>query len=582
VTTFDFRNAVNTAGYVFSVWLYVVMLVTVSAFGLLSLWIVRSKRHWFLRFAVLAGFLWFAVVVTAYDVAMICLTQAAVVVTTLGFIRWLQSRREPGRFRWRLRALTAVRYELRDLFLAGAVVACLAGLGVTIPERAWAYWREMLAGGVGFGLSVSAAGLILLPRTRVLVVVVWSGLGVLAFLLVLAHASVSDSTPWVAPHPWIGYLAVWGVIAAWSILARMGLSADATGAQRDRSRIRRRMRSCAHFASVLLSFLLLLPPLVLGLYLFWFELTREAPPKGRNAFFDLLAAGKELPGDGLSFTPEMTVEEAREFCDRWTPIVQKARAALAQDWRVPSECLTEPDIRKVLEFLEPIQRVAYAILVEAELAEAEGRTADAVRLYAELLRLGQAGARSGGSHLIRYFVLGANVEVTALYALHGLRGTLTRDECREAIEALQRSIAELESLEDTYMVDFTWASAPFYWRERLMPLFVTMTHYENHDLGDPRGAFKEHATLLALAVTELALEQYRLEHGRYPQRLSDLRCCLGVVPADPYRQDDFVYYVREDKAVLYSVGPDGRDDGGGEGDLFLQEDPRPLVAIPEA
>lgn len=67
--------------------------------------------------------------------------------------------------------------------------------------------------------------------------------------------------------------------------------------------------------------------------------------------------------------------------------------------------------------------------------------------------------------------------------------------------------------------------------------------------------------LLELA---LALRAYRLEHGKYPDSLSQLApSCLSNFPTDPFTAGQpFRYKPIGSKYLLYSVGPDGVDDGG--------------------
>ncbi len=68
----------------------------------------------------------------------------------------------------------------------------------------------------------------------------------------------------------------------------------------------------------------------------------------------------------------------------------------------------------------------------------------------------------------------------------------------------------------------------------------------------------------ALLLTLLALRAYRLEHGAYPAALSALAPgYLKAVPDDPFAlSGPLRYRLAGAKFVLYSVGPDGNDDGG--------------------
>lgn len=71
--------------------------------------------------------------------------------------------------------------------------------------------------------------------------------------------------------------------------------------------------------------------------------------------------------------------------------------------------------------------------------------------------------------------------------------------------------------------------------------------------------------MLQLALTACALERYRLAHGRYPERLTDLvpafldQVPVAVIDGQPlrYQPDD-----PTGRFALYSIGFDGKDDGG--------------------
>jgi hypothetical protein len=65
------------------------------------------------------------------------------------------------------------------------------------------------------------------------------------------------------------------------------------------------------------------------------------------------------------------------------------------------------------------------------------------------------------------------------------------------------------------------------------------------------------------AAVALACERYRLAHGKWPQRLAELvPAFLQEVPTDPYDGQPIRFRRLSDGVVIYSVGPDGRDNGG--------------------
>jgi hypothetical protein len=68
----------------------------------------------------------------------------------------------------------------------------------------------------------------------------------------------------------------------------------------------------------------------------------------------------------------------------------------------------------------------------------------------------------------------------------------------------------------------------------------------------------------AFLCVALALHAYRLEHGVYPATLEELvPSYLPSIPADPFALSGSLRYQRTKSSdILYSVGPDGKDDSG--------------------
>lgn len=87
---------------------------------------------------------------------------------------------------------------------------------------------------------------------------------------------------------------------------------------------------------------------------------------------------------------------------------------------------------------------------------------------------------------------------------------------------------------------------------QLLPVFVKMFPKA------AQGQARVDATRLALA-----LRLYRLDHGDYPATLDALAPnYLSKVPLDPFTNKPFVYKREGKGSVVYSLGPNQRDDGG--------------------
>jgi hypothetical protein len=68
----------------------------------------------------------------------------------------------------------------------------------------------------------------------------------------------------------------------------------------------------------------------------------------------------------------------------------------------------------------------------------------------------------------------------------------------------------------------------------------------------------------AMIMLQLALHAFQSEQGRFPDSLSELTpAYLKKVPPDPFGNGEAVRYRKNGKTyLLYSIGPDGKDDNG--------------------
>jgi hypothetical protein len=104
-------------------------------------------------------------------------------------------------------------------------------------------------------------------------------------------------------------------------------------------------------------------------------------------------------------------------------------------------------------------------------------------------------------------------------------------------------------------------------------------HVENVGDGLTLGGRTEFALLtgharLRCASVALAAERYRRQQAHWPQSLADLvPRHLKAVPLDPFDGKPLRYRRTDTGAIIYSVGEDGRDDGG-------DTQPRPGKSVP--
>ncbi len=75
--------------------------------------------------------------------------------------------------------------------------------------------------------------------------------------------------------------------------------------------------------------------------------------------------------------------------------------------------------------------------------------------------------------------------------------------------------------------------------------------------------FAQYEASLRMVRTALAIERYERAHGALPEALDALTPgYLDAIPIDPFDGQPIRYQVRDNGYLLYSIGPDGGDDGG--------------------
>ena len=86
----------------------------------------------------------------------------------------------------------------------------------------------------------------------------------------------------------------------------------------------------------------------------------------------------------------------------------------------------------------------------------------------------------------------------------------------------------------------------------------------------------EYAANLRLATTALAVERFRLAHGKTPEKLDELvPQFLSAVPLDPFNGQPLRYHRLNKGYVIYSIGDDCHDDGGREPPRDLKSNVKP-------
>jgi hypothetical protein len=281
-----------------------------------------------------------------------------------------------------------------------------------------------------------------------------------------------------------------------------------------------------------------------------------------NGYDDLVRAGKEATGDPPRSSPANNIDVAtlKAFVDANKEPLDRGRLGLSRECGVPVAFSREA-LEAHLAQGGTIRRFGRLLDAEGKLAEKEGRTKDAADSYLALHRLGQCAARNG---LMVDYSLRLAFESMGSKGVSGLRTKLDQEGDRGVIQTLREIDREWETVDRVVAREREWyrRSAPAYER------FIMWSSGAGDRLLAPAIMGLEKSSTLnqafvRLLIADLAIRAFHQERAVYPDRLANLVPAeLPTVPVDPFSGRPLVYRETKSGYVLYSVGPDGRDDGG--------------------
>ncbi len=199
------------------------------------------------------------------------------------------------------------------------------------------------------------------------------------------------------------------------------------------------------------------------------------------------------------------------------------------------------------------------LAAEGRLREIDNRPADAARSYTDAIRFGNEMSR-GGVLITR--LVGIACESIGCRALAKLMPKLGREDARIVLAELERLDAGRVAWAEVRRNELYFCSHQN--AGHFNPVMWAMGWWQARQM--MQGAETRHKIVIAherLLAAELALRSYQSEQGHPPARLDDLVTnYLSRAPQDPFTGRALIYRPQSTNWLLYSVGPDGVDDGG--------------------
>ena len=490
----------------------VVLVTTYSLMGLVAVWGAMGRGHWFWRVAaVLLGLsVWLAAPDDAFWVAF--LVQSVIVIATIGLVRSFRPRRE--------RASDAPResqpivparphFTLADLLLlmllAGATLAILARVRPGMQSR----WLPAIGAGAAFALLTLASVEAAFSRFRLRI-----KLPLLTLLLPISPSG------------------------AWLWLARSA---------------RTRFGRMAAAACLLL---LAAPPVGFYAWLIAPRFMSLPAPLADNGVDDLFRAAEALTKPAIDLTA-LSDEAVADYLGERREVLESARAGLRRPCQMPLFSGAVPD-QADIDRSSSLRQLGRAFAADARLQMRAGRPREAAQCALDAVRLGEAMSHSC---TMLDAQIGVACQMTGLEELRQLLPQLDAAECRELgarlaeIEKRQETHEQIAAREETHFAK----TAPWHYRWTVLQL----KDFTAQGRKATAASLNTGLARLRLFRCHLALREFWLAHGEYPAALAELAPdVLAELPRDPCGGGEFVYRRLPAGYQLYSVGPDGIDDGG--------------------
>jgi hypothetical protein len=190
----------------------------------------------------------------------------------------------------------------------------------------------------------------------------------------------------------------------------------------------------------------------------------------------------------------------------------------------------------------------------------QGNHARACELALTNIRLGVM-LQQGGS--VIECLVGVAIQGVAQRRITEIRRHLSSEDSRRVVAALERALLEAEDARDVARRDRAMAERSYGWAARLDNV-IESAGFETHIRPFYQAKLRELAQCRMLQ-TDLAIRLYQNDHGELPADLAQLvPTYLPEPPLDPYTDANGLlrYRPAADDFLLYSVGKDGRDNGG--------------------
>ena len=276
-----------------------------------------------------------------------------------------------------------------------------------------------------------------------------------------------------------------------------------------------------------------------------------------NGYDDLVKASETVAGDVGNFQT-LDHDSLRALVSTNAASLRVLRLGLTRQCIMPMDSALTNEVGR-LNQLSGMKRLVQLLAAEGRMREMDNQAADAANSYMDAMRFGNEMSR-GGFVITR--LVGIACESIGCHALAKVMPGLSGEQARVVLAELEKVDADHVTWDEVLRSERCFAR--YQLRNTLNPIPWVMAWWQSRQAMER--AETKHGIVIAherLLAAELALRCYQSEKATVPTRLDELATnYLGKVPLDPFTSQRLIYRPRGTNWLLYSVGPDGVDDGG--------------------
>jgi hypothetical protein len=551
------------------------LISTFAAVGLDALAASLAPGHWFKRvlaFLVAPGLL---LLIPAFEPFLVLVLEGSVV--ALGVKLW---RRRQAQELESSRRAAGLRFGLETLLCVMALCGVAAAVAVRFPANNREGWQSIFVVGIVVGMATLLGAW---AATRAW----WLSFPALVLALLLSVApmlgdwfidSVSigqwPPDPPTAANPFsllpddLGPETTWLlVIPATTLIVSLSVRLTRSFRRSDRHGIRR-------YASGVAAAVFALAAATPAAAVLFLLLTPEPIPRAElpqpNGYLELVEAGRlseSTLANSANFDPDTaTPREFEQAATEAAPALALAREAFSRECLAPVGYTSVDDLP--MESIKMLRNLGRAMSATGRFHAGRGEMNAALVTYLDIVQVGVDSRRGG---LLVDAIIGMANVGAGQKGIHHIVGQLSPTQCRSTIARIVELRDECEPFAAFERRDRIWTAHAMGWAGRLQQILDDVEKFERvgfiadllpDDLSFP---FKRERACTELLLAELALHAFVVEQGRLPTAWEEVvasgSAALGVDSLDP-AGGPLRFVLKNNKPVLYSVGPNGSDDDG--------------------